>query len=32
LTVSAGGVVTLDEQTWLSGGIAGMRQRYRFHS
>ncbi|MFN3885284.1 MAG: NRDE family protein, partial [Rhodocyclaceae bacterium] len=32
LTVSAGGVVTFDEQTWLPGGAAGERRRFRFHS
>lgn len=32
LTCSAGNVVTFDEQTWLAGGAAGARQRYRFHA
>lgn len=32
LTVSAGGVVTFDEQSWLPGGAVGERRRFRFHS
>ena len=31
LTRSTGGVVSWDEQTWLAGGTAGERRRYRFH-
>ncbi|MEW6514643.1 MAG: NRDE family protein [Pseudomonadota bacterium] len=30
LTVSAGNVVNFDEQTWLPGGTAGARSRFRF--
>jgi hypothetical protein len=30
LTVSAGGVVTFDEQSWLPGGENGERRRYRY--
>lgn len=30
LTVSAGGVVTFDEQSWLPGGVKGERRRYRY--
>lgn len=32
LTVSGGDVVSFDEQTWLPGGLAGMRTRLRFLS
>ncbi|MBS3936529.1 MAG: NRDE family protein [Sulfuritalea sp.] len=30
LTLSAGTAVTFDEQTWLAGGVAGGRVRFRF--
>ena len=30
VTMSAGGKATFDEQTWLPGGMAGTRRRYRF--
>ncbi|WP_126445255.1 NRDE family protein [Sulfuricystis multivorans] len=30
ITLSAGGKVTFDEQTWLPGGMAGERRRYRY--
>lgn len=30
LSVSAGGVVTFDEQSWLPGGVKGERRRYRY--
>ncbi|NWG31317.1 MAG: NRDE family protein [Rhodocyclaceae bacterium] len=30
LTVSAGGIVSFDEQSWLPGGVPGERRRYRF--
>lgn len=32
LTVSAGGVVSFDEQAWLPDAVSGERRRYRFHS
>lgn len=31
LTMSAGGVVTFDEQSWRAGGAVGERRRFRFH-
>lgn len=32
LSLSAGGIVTFDEQSWLPGGRAGERRRFRFQS
>lgn len=32
LTISTGGVVSFDEQTWLPEAVSGGRRRYRFHS